>query len=60
MQIILPLFPGADGMTYTNAPTWAGVTVPRWYASVTSHVSTPLQYLATKILPGVPPYFPIF
>ena len=40
MQIILLLSPGANGMMYANAPTCAGLTVPRWYASVTSSFDT--------------------
>ena len=36
MQIIFPLSPGPDGMTYTNAPTCAVFKVPRFYAYVTS------------------------
>ena len=40
MQIIAPSYPGADGMTYKNAPTYTGLTVPRWYASVTSSFRT--------------------
>ena len=40
MQMIFPLSPGADGMTYANAPTCAGLTLPRWYMSVTSSLET--------------------
>ena len=40
MQIIFPFYPGADGMTYANTPTCAGLTVPRWYTSVTYSFET--------------------
>ena len=40
MQMIVPSSPGADGMRYANAPTCSGLTVPQWYASVTSGYET--------------------
>ena len=40
MRKMQPSSPGADEMTYANAPTCNGVTVPRWYASVTSRLDT--------------------
>ena len=40
MQMIHTLYYGYDGMTYENAPTCHGLTVPRWYASVTSSLDT--------------------
>ena len=40
MHINMPSSPDADGMTYANAPTCAGLTVPQWYASVTSSFYT--------------------
>ena len=40
MQMILPLSPGADGMTYANMPTCTGLTVLLWYASVMSSLGT--------------------
>ena len=36
MQMMQPSSPGANGMTYANAPTYDGLTVPRWYASMMS------------------------
>ena len=36
MQMMRSLSPGADGMTYENEPTYAGLTVLRWNMSVTS------------------------
>ena len=40
MHMTRPLSPGADGMTYTNAPTYDGLTVPRWFVSVNSNLDT--------------------
>ena len=40
MQTMQHLYPGADGMTYKNAPTYNGLIVLRWYKSVMSKLDT--------------------
>ena len=40
MQMMHPSYPNNNGMAYKNVPTYDGVTVPRWYTSVTSILYT--------------------
>ena len=40
IQMMQPLYLGADGMTYTTVTTCNGTTVPRWYALVMSILDT--------------------
>ena len=40
MQTIQSPSPGANGMTYENAPTCENFKVLQWYASVTSSLDT--------------------
>ena len=40
MQMMHPYYPGADVMTYANAPTSNGLTVLRWYAYMVGSLDT--------------------
>ena len=40
IQTMHPSYPGNDRAAYSNSLTCNGVTVPRWYASMTSRLDT--------------------
>ena len=52
MHMMQPLSPGANGVTYANAPTCNSLTVLQWYAPITSSLDTQVLTLDWFRLPN--------